>query len=359
MSYGNLKENPVLNENLLNSPFIQACLNQPVKHVPIWLMRQAGRYQPEYRQLRQKYSMLELIQTPELAAQVTLLPIEQFHFDAAIIFADILTPLIGMGLNLEFLPGSGPHISNPINTPEDVDRLATPPAAESLNYTIKAVEIVAKELTPKHIPLIGFAGAPFTLASYAIEGGGSKTYTKTKAFMLQHPAAWHRLMKKLVAVQVDYLLAQAKAGASALQVFDSWVGMALGKSDFNRFVKPHVKQLISEIKSAQVPIIYFSMGTSAYFDDVIECGADVLSVDWRMPVSYARTQFHYQGPIQGNLDPCAFLGSWKELEFRSDEILAAMKNQSGFIFNVGQGIVPETPIDQVKRLVDFVHEYAE
>ncbi len=347
----------MINENVLKTPFIQACLNQPTEHVPIWLMRQAGRYQPEYRQLRQKYSMLELIQTPELAAEVTLRPIEQFHFDAAIIFADILTPLIGMGLDLEFLPGSGPHISNPINTPADVDSLATPPAEETLDYTIKAVKIVSDELNPKGVPLIGFAGAPFTLASYAIEGGGSKTYAKTKTFMMQHPAAWHRLMKKLVAVQVDYLLAQAKAGANALQVFDSWVGMALGKSDFIRFVKPHVKQLISEIKAAKVPVIYFSMGTSAYFDDVIECGADVLSVDWRMPVFYSRTQFQYQGSIQGNLDPYALVGPWNELEFRTTEILEAMKNHPGFIFNVGQGIVPETPVDQVKRLVDFVHDY--
>lgn len=347
----------MISDNLINTPFIQACLGKPSEHVPIWLMRQAGRYQPEYRELRKKYSMLELIQTPELAAEVTLRPIEQFGFDAAIIFADILTPLIGMGFNLEFLVGSGPHISNPINTPEDVDRLATPPAAESLDYTIKAVGLVSNELTPKRVPLIGFAGAPFTLASYAIEGGGSKTYAKTKAFMMQHPAAWQRLMKKLVTVQADYLLAQAKAGASALQVFDSWVGMALGKSDFIRYVKPHVKQLISELKSANVPIIYFSMGTSAYFDDIIECGADVLSADWRMPISYAMKQFHYQGPIQGNLDPYALLSPWPELEFRTREILGEMQNRSGFIFNVGQGIVPETPVDHVKRLVEFVHEY--
>jgi uroporphyrinogen decarboxylase len=341
---------------LLDTPFIQACLNQPTSHVPIWLMRQAGRYQPEYRQLRQKYSMLEVIQTPELAAEVTLRPIEQFHFDAAIIFADILTPLIGMGFHLEFLTGSGPHISNPINTPEDVDRLATPPAMESLLYTIKAVEMVSSELTPRRVPLIGFAGAPFTLASYAIEGAGSKTYAKTKTFMFQHPAAWQRLMKKLVTVQVDYLLAQAKAGASALQVFDSWVGMALGKTDFIRYVKSHVKQLISEIKAAKVPVIYFSMGTSAYLDEIIDCGADVVSVDWRMPITYASTQFHYSGPIQGNLDPYALLSPWPELEFRTQEILDAMKQYPGFIFNVGQGIVPETPVDHVKRLVDFVHE---
>lgn len=347
----------MIHDNLINTPFIQACLGKSSSHVPIWLMRQAGRYQPEYRELRKKYSMLELIQTPELACEVTLRPIDQFGFDAAIIFADILTPLIGMGLNLEFLAGSGPHISNPINTPEDVDRLATPPAGETLHYTIKAVELVSKELTPKSVPLIGFAGAPFTLASYAIEGGGSKTYAKTKTFMMQHPAAWQRLMKKLVTVQADYLIAQARAGASALQVFDSWVGMALGKSDFNRYVKPHVQQLISEIKSANVPIIYFSMGTSAYFDDIIESGADVLSVDWRMPISYAPTQFHYQGPIQGNLDPYALLSPWSELEFRTREILDAMHQRPGFIFNVGQGIVPETPVDHVKRLVDFVHEY--
>lgn len=346
-----------MHNDLINTPFIQACLGKPSAHVPIWLMRQAGRYQPEYRELRKKYSMLELIQTPELAAEVTLRPIEQFQFDAAIIFADILTPLIGMGLDLAFLAGTGPHISNPIERPEDVDQLATPPAAETLHYTLKAVELVSKELGPKRIPLIGFAGAPFTLASYAIEGGGSKTYAKTKTFMMQHPAAWQRLMKKLVAVQADYLRAQAEAGASALQIFDSWLGMALGKSDFNRYVKPHVQQLISDLKSTNLPIIYFSMGTSAYFDDIIECGADVLSVDWRMPISYAEKQFQYRGPLQGNLDPYALLAPWSELEFRSRHILDAMRDRPGFIFNVGQGIVPETPLDHVKRLVDFVHDY--
>ena len=244
----------MISDNLIDTPFIQACLGKASEHVPIWLMRQAGRYQPEYREMRKKYSMLKSIQTPELAAEVTLRPIEQFHFDAAIIFADILTPLIGMGFNLEFLAGSGPHIANPINSPEDVDRLATPPAAETLDYTIKAVEIVSKELTPKRVPLIGFAGAPFTLASYAIEGGGSKTYAKTKTFMMQHPAAWQRLMKKLVAVQADYLLAQAKAGANALQVFDSWVGLALGKSDFIRYVKPHVQELIWILNPPMCPL---------------------------------------------------------------------------------------------------------
>ena len=250
-------------ENTLveTSSFLRACQREPVEHTPIWLMRQAGRYMPEYRAIRAKHSMLDVMRTPELAAEVTLQPIEAFGMDAAIIFSDILPPLMGMGLDLEFVKGEGPVIHNPISTTADIERLRTPRAAENMQPTLDAIALVTAELTPKGIPLIGFCGAPFTLASYAIEGGGSKNYSKTKALMYTEPEAWGRLMRKLVAVQVDYLQQQAKYGASALQVFDSWAGLALGLQDYVRYIQPYNKLLFQEVAEAGVPTINFSTGT--------------------------------------------------------------------------------------------------
>jgi uroporphyrinogen decarboxylase len=335
-----------------------------VDHTPIWLMRQAGRYMAEYRAIRAKHSMLDVIRTPELAAEVTLQPINAFDLDAAIIFADILPPLIGMGLDLEFVKGVGPRINNPINKPYDVDVLATPPAEETLSGTIKAVEIVSNELTPRGIPLIGFAGAPFTLASYAVEGGGSKAYTKTKTFMYTEPAAWKRLMNKLVTVQADYLIRQAEAGASALQLFDSWAGKALSMQDYVRFVQPYNTVLFKLLERAKVPVINFSTGTSSYLLQVANCGGDVLGVDWQMPLDWAWAQIDYDRPVQGNLEPVALLASWRELKANVDDILerAALGKANGgpaHIFNLGHGIFPNTPMENVKRLVDYVHEQTE
>jgi uroporphyrinogen decarboxylase len=269
------------------SRFLRACQRLPVDATPIWLMRQAGRYMAEYRSLRQKYGMLQLIQTPELAAEVTLQPLAAFDLDAAIIFADILPPLIGMGLKLDFISGKGPLIHNPINSTYDIDLLATPPAEETLGSTLEAIRMVMDELRPRGIPLIGFAGAPFTLASYAIEGGGSKDYTKTKALMFKEPAAWKRLMEKLVTVQVDYLLKQAQAGAAALQVFDSWVGLALSQESYRRYVAPYNSSLFERLAQARVPVINFSTGTFPYLDEVANCGGEVIGVDFRMPLGSA------------------------------------------------------------------------
>jgi len=312
-------------------------------------MRQAGRYMPEYRQIRARHTMLEVINTPELAAEVTLQPINAFGFDAAIIFADILPSLIGMGLELEFVKGEGPVIHNPLSRPSDIDRLATPSAAETMPATLQAIELVAAELTPRDIPLIGFAGAPFTLASYAIEGGGSKEYRKTKTLMFSQPAAWKRLMNKLVTVQADYLIEQAKAGAAALQIFDSWVGLA----------QPYNKALLEMVATAGVPVIHFSTGTQAYLYEVAACGGDVLGVDWRMPLAWAWQQIDYARPLQGNLDPITLLTPWREVKARVDDILhqataAVAKGAPGHIFNLGHGILPQTPVDTVKRLVDYV-----
>lgn len=345
-----------MTNNEPTSRFLRACHRLPVDTAPIWLMRQAGRYMSEYRELRAKHTMLEMIQHPELAAEVTLQPINAFDLDAAIIFADILPPLMGMGLQLEFVKGEGPVIHNPINTTYDVDMLATPPAEVHLGATLEAIKIVVKELEPKGIPLIGFAGAPFTLASYAIEGGGSKDYAKTKAMMYAEPAAWKRLMDKLVTVQADYLLKQAAAGASALQVFDSWVGMALGKEAYQRYVAPYNTKLFGMLKRAGVPVINFSTGTSAYLDTVAACGGEVIGVDFRGPLGCAWQQIGFDRAIQGNLDPVVLLAPWREIQPAVDHVLDEAGGRPGHIFNLGHGLHRTTPVENVKRLVDYVHE---
>ncbi len=336
--------------------FLRACKRLPVDATPIWLMRQAGRYMSEYRDLRAKHSMLDLIQNPELAAEVTLQPINAFNLDAAIIFADILPPLIGMGLKLEFVKGEGPVIYNPIRSRADVEKLTTPPAVEGLKSTLEAIKIVVAELASRDIPLIGFAGAPFTLASYAIEGGGSKDYARTKALMYSDPEAWEMLMEKLISVQADYLLRQAEAGASALQVFDSWAGLALGKDTYNRYVAPYNSRLFTNLKSAGVPVVNFSTGTFPYLEDVAACGGDVIGVDFRMPLAAAWEKIGYDRAIQGNLDPITLLAPWPELRSAIDRVLNEAAGRPGHIFNLGHGLFKETPVEAVRRLVDYVHE---
>jgi uroporphyrinogen decarboxylase len=339
------------------SRFLRACRRLPVDRTPIWLMRQAGRYMAEYREIRARHGMLEVIATPELAAEVTLQPINAFDLDAAIIFADILPPLMTMGLKLDFVKGEGPVIENAIHETRDIDMLATPPAeATLLANTLAAIRLVVAELAPRGIPLIGFAGAPFTLASYAIEGGGSKSYTRTKALMYGEPAAWRRLMEKLVTVQADYLLAQARAGAAALQLFDSWAGLALGQEDYEQFILPYNRKLFQMLEPAGVPLINFSTGTMPYLPLVASAGGDVVGVDWRMPLDWAWKQIGFEWPIQGNLDPVALLAPWRELQLRASRVLEQAGGRPGHIFNLGHGIFPNTPVENVRRLVDFVHE---
>lgn len=338
------------------SVFLRACRGLPVERTPVWLLRQAGRYQPEYRALREKHSMLDLVRTPELAAQVTLQPIESFDLDAAIVFSDILPPLIGMGFDLDFVKGDGPRIGNPITSTRDVDLLGTPPAEETMAPTLEAIRIVRRELEPRDVPVIGFAGAPFTLASYAIEGGTSKDFMRTKAFMLSEPAAWTRLLGKLVTVQADYLLAQARAGAQALQVFDSWAGRALGREDYLRYVAPANRELYSKISAAGVPVINFSLGVGTYLEQAAGCGGDVVGIDWQLPLDEAWKRVGFDRPVQGNLDPAALLAPWRELRFRIDDVLERAGGRPGHVFNVGHGLVPQTPPDNVRRLVEHVRE---
>lgn len=340
---------------LAQSQFLRACRREQTSHTPIWLMRQAGRYMREYRAIRERYSMLEVIRSPELAAEITLQPIRAFDFDAAIIFSDILPPLIGMGLELDFVKGEGPWISNPLSTTRAIDLLATPPAIETMSGTLQAISIVSKELTPRGIPLIGFAGAPFTLACYAIQGSGSKLYEKAKRLMYEHPAAWERLMDKLVTVVADYLVAQANHGASALQVFDSWSGI-LSPSDYARYALPFNQKLFERIAVANVPTINFSTGTGTYLSMVAASGGDVIGVDWRIHLDEAWRIIGYDRAIQGNLDPTLLLAPIREIQVRVDEILEAAAGRAGHIFNLGHGILPETPPDIVRWLVEYVRQ---
>lgn len=338
------------------STFLRACRREPVDHTPIWLMRQAGRYMPEYRAIRAKHSMLEVIRTPELAAEITLQPIDAFGMDAAIIFSDILPPLVGMGLNLEFVKGEGPVIYNPIQSAADIEKLQTPSADENMGFTLEAIRLVAAELTPRGVPLIGFAGAPFTLASYAIEGGGSKNYEKTKALMYQYPDAWDMLMRKLAIVQADYLRKQAQAGASALQLFDSWAGLALGMQDYVRYIQPYNTLLFAELEKANVPTINFSTGTALYLDEVAACGGSVIGVDWRIPLDLAWKKVGTNRAVQGNLDPTVLLTEWETVKTKVNDVLGRVNGRSGHIFNLGHGIFPNVPTDTVKRLVAYVQE---
>ncbi|MBX2998621.1 MAG: uroporphyrinogen decarboxylase [Caldilineaceae bacterium] len=338
------------------SRFLNACRRQPVDATPIWLMRQAGRYMIEYRTLREKYSILEIIKTPELAVEVTMQPINAFDLDAAIIFADILPPLEGMGLDLEFVKGEGPLIHNPVRTPADVDALRTPAPEEALWFTLDAIRLARKELDLRDIPLIGFSGAPFTVASYAIEGGSSRNYVHAKGMMMGDPETWHKLMDKLATVVGDYLRAQAAAGAQVLQLFDSWIG-ALSPADYREHVLPYSRRAIEIASEAGVPIIHFGTETAGILELIAETGGDVIGVDWRIDLDTAWQRLGDTVAIQGNLDPIALFAPWPELKKRAGRVLDQAGGRPGHIFNLGHGILPQTPVDNVKRLVDFVHEY--
>ena len=346
---------PELDPRVRDSAFLKTARGEQAPHTPVWFMRQAGRYMPEYRALRAGKTMLECIRTPDLAAEITLQPIKAMPLDAAILFNDILTPLPTMGLGLDFVGGVGPVIHNPINTPKDVDLLGVPATAETMPYTAESIRLLVPELNSRGIPLIGFVGAPFTLASYAIEGKGSRNYEKTKRFMYAEPAAWARLMGKFESVLADYLTEQVKAGASAVQIFDSWVG-ALSVYDYQTFVKPATAGLIERVKKLGVPVIYFGTGATHLMPDMASLGSDVMGADWRTPLDKAWDLIQPGQSIQGNLDPLLLQAPWRELKHQTDRILHEANGRPGHIFNVGHGLLPETPQDMVHRLTDYVHE---
>jgi uroporphyrinogen decarboxylase len=343
------------------SVFLQACRREPTPYTPIWLMRQAGRYMSVYRAVRERHGFLQMVKTPEVAAEVTLQPIEAFGMDAAIIFADILPPLEGMGLHLTFEKGEGPVIHNPIRTSADVEALHAYDAQETSGYTLEALRLVRQALAPEKA-LIGFSGAPFTLASYAIEGGGSKEYRLTKRLMYAQPEAWHSLMSKLSDLVASYLVAQIEAGADAVQIFDSWAG-ALSPDDYREYVLPYVKQAIATVRATQnaqgkTPIIYFGTDMNGMLPLLPETGADVLGLDWRVDLDTGWAQFGETVAVQGNLDPVALHGPWPEIERRARAILQRAGGKPGHIFNVGHGILTETPEDNVRRLVEFVQGFS-
>jgi uroporphyrinogen decarboxylase len=336
-------------------PFLMACRRQSARYTPIWMMRQAGRYMREYRGLRKKFSFLEMCKNPELAAEVTLLPVQKLRVDAAIIFSDILLPLEPMGIELEFAQHEGPVIHHPIREVRQIDALRIIEPEEDLSFVMKAIRIACQELEGK-IPLIGFAGAPFTLASYIIEGGHSKNYILTKGLMYQHHSAWDRLMCKISEVLIRYLNAQIRSGAKALQLFDSWVG-CLGPRDYEEYVLPYSKMVIDGAKKG-VPLIHFATSSSTLLERMKQAGADVIGVDWRVDLSEAWKRLGYDVAIQGNLDPVILLGPPDLIEKEVKRILDAAEGRPGHIFNLGHGILPNTPLDHVAALVNMVHEYS-
>ncbi len=335
-------------------PFLQACRREKADYTPIWLMRQAGRYLKEYRALRKKYPFLEMCKNPELAAEVTLLPIKKFNLDAAIIFSDILLPLEPMGVDLEFKKGEGPVI-RPVREEKEIARLRIFNPEKSLSFLLKAIRIVRREIEGK-IPLIGFSGAPFTLVSYLIEGGHSNHYVLTKSLMYQNRPLWSTLMEKLSEVLIRCLNAQVQAGVQALQLFDSWVG-CLSPGDYENYVLPYSRKVIAGMNK-KVPLIHFATSSSALLEKMKMAGGDVIGVDWRIEIGEAWAQVGYDIGIQGNLDPVVLLGPVDLIKKEVKRILGSIKGRPGHIFNLGHGILPNTPVENVAALVDMVHEYS-
>ncbi|WP_342347156.1 uroporphyrinogen decarboxylase [uncultured Nitrospira sp.] len=339
----------------MNDRFIKACMRQPVDRTPVWFMRQAGRYMEEYQAIRRKHSILEVCKTPELAAEVTLQPIDRFDLDAAIIFADILLPLQAMGLNLEFVEGKGPVIDNPIRGEmgivdlRPVDGEAFAYAGEAIRQTLQALD--------NRVPLLGFAGAPFTLASYAIEGGSSRDYSRTKNLMFSQPTVWHQLMSKLSAVVVEYLRVQSRAGAQAIQLFDSWVG-CLSPGDYEEYVLPHVQNIFSALRVEGIPLIYFGTGTTGLLPLMRKAGSDVMGVDWRVRLDEAWRTIGFDVSIQGNLDPLLLFAPEKEIERRVKDIMQQAGSRPGHIFNLGHGILPNTPLHSVEFAIECVRRFS-
>jgi uroporphyrinogen decarboxylase len=334
--------------------FLRACRREPVDATPVWFMRQAGRYMPEYRALRARHSLLELCRTPELAAEITLQPLRVLEVDAAIVFSDLLLPLEPMGLPFDFVKGEGPALEAPLRSAADIDRLRPVDPREALRPVLDTIRIVRRELDGR-VPVIGFAGGPFTLASYAIEGGPSSHFAATKALMYSAPAAWHRLCEKLVDVVSAYLAAQIEAGAQAVQVFDSWVGV-LGPAEYCEFVKPHSARLFAALAPLGAPAIHFGVGTATLLAEMREAGGDVIGVDWRVPLDVAWARIGYDRAVQGNLDPAVLLGPLDRVFAAADDVLERAGGRPGHIFNLGHGILPATPLEHVQALARYVHE---
>lgn len=334
--------------------FVRACLRQPVDRTPVWFLRQAGRYMPEYMAVRKHHSLLEICKSPEIAAEVTITAAERLDVDAAIIFADLLLPFECMGLPFEFQAGEGPVVHHPVRTLADVERLRTD-RAEELIYVAQAIEKVVAHFKDR-LGIIGFCGAPYTLASYMIEGGGSRQYIETKKLMYREPKAWNLLLEKLLAVLRDYARQQVEAGADVIQIFDSWAG-SLSIEDYREFVLPATRELVREVQAMGVPVIYFGVDTASLLPTMRETGADVLGLDWRTPLAEVWQRLDYGCAVQGNLDPITLFAGQDLIRNRVRNILDQAAGRAGHIFNLGHGIVPGTPVENVQAVVRFVREY--
>lgn len=337
------------------SRFLRACRCQPVDATPVWFMRQAGRYLPEYRAVRARHGLLEICKRPELAAEVTVTAVEKLSVDAAIIFADLLLPVEPMGMKLRFAAGEGPVLEEPVRDAEAIGRLKADGAGE-LGFVGEAIRRVNRHFGGR-VPVIGFAGAPFTLASYMVEGGASRHYLHTKSLMYRAPELWIALMEKLTAVLEAYLLDQVAAGAHAVMVFDSWVG-CLSLADYRRHVLPYSRRLVAAVAGSGVPVIHFGTGTAHLLPAMEEAGSEVLGVDWRIPLGQAWKAVGYRPAIQGNLDPVALFAPLAELRRQVEEVLEQACGRPGHIFNLGHGILPDTPVENVRAVVEMVHDYS-
>jgi uroporphyrinogen decarboxylase len=338
------------------SPFLQACFREPTSYTPVWFMRQAGRSLPEFRAIRERHGFMEVCRHPELCAEVTLQPVHRLGVDAAILFADIMTPLIGIGFEIELIEHKGPVIQKPVRGTRDLDRLRPLAPEEDLPYVASTVRLVKAQLGER-IPLIGFAGAPFTLAAYLIEGSASRDFTTTKSLMYNRPKLWHRLMRRLSKLTIVYLRSQAEWGADALQLFDSWVG-CLSPVDYRAYVHPYSQMILGELRGLGKPVIHFGTNTATLLDQMRDEGAAVIGVDWRVDLDVAWNAIGANLAVQGNLDPSVLLGPWETVREQATEVLRRAAGRAGHIFNLGHGILPQTPLDNLLRLVEFVHQYS-
>ncbi len=338
-----------------NDLFLRACRREKVDRLPVWYMRQAGRYQAEYREIRKHHTLEEICLEPELCAKVTMLPVDQLDVDVAILFSDIMIPLGPIGVDFSLVKDKGPEIANPFRSLRDVEQLREINPQADLPHVLDTIAMLKQQL---EVPLIGFSGAPFTLASYMIEGGPSRDYLKTKTLMHQNPDAWELLMDKLGNMVVTYLRAQVLAGADAVQVFDSWVG-SLAPVDYRRYVMPTMKKIFSELQDLAVPSIYFGVNTGELLSDFSEVGASVVGVDWRVPIQVARERTNRQVALQGNLDPALLFAPWEVIESRARDIIDIGIMEPGFVFNLGHGVLPQVDPNVLKKLTAFVHEYSE